>query len=100
MRGRPRKIDSQKINAARELRANELADMIIEQHLTIRQVAEKTGMSKSTVHKYLKKYIDSPSEQKDLNNVLKSNFNEKHLRGGEATKQKYAKIRLSKESKK
>ena len=100
MRGRSRKIDSQKINAARELRANELADMIIEQHLTIRQVAEKTGMSKSTVHKYLKKYIDSPSEQKDLNNVLKSNFNEKHLRGGEATKQKYAKIRLSKESKK
>lgn len=100
MRGRPRKIDSQKINAARELRANELADMIIEQHLTIRQVAEKTGMSKSTVHKYLKKYIDSPSEQKDLNSVLKSNFNEKHLRGGEATKQKYAKIRLSKESKK
>ena len=100
MRGRPRKIDSQKINAARELRANELADMIIEQHLTIRQVAEKTGMSKSPVHKYLKKYIDSPSEQKDLNNVLKSNFNEKHLRGGEATKQKYAKIRLSKESKK
>ncbi len=100
MRGRPRKIDSQKINAARELRANELADMIIEQHLTIRQVAEKTGMSKSTVHKYLKKYIDSPSEQKDLTSVLKSNFNEKHLRGGEATKQKYAKIRLSKESKK
>ena len=100
MRGRPRKIDSQKINAARELRANELADMIIEQHLTIRQVAEKTGMSKSTVHKYLKKYIDSRSEQKDLTSVLKSNFNEKHLRGGEATKQKYAKIRLSKESKK
>ena len=100
MRGRPRKIDSQKINAARELRANALADMIIEQHLTIRQVAEKTGMSKSTVHKYLKKYIDSPSEQKDLNNVLKSNFNEKHLRGGEATKQKYATIRLSKENKK
>ena len=100
MRGRRRKIDSQKINAARELRANELADMIIEQHLTIRQVAEKTGMSKSTVHKYLKKYIDSPSEQKDLTSVLKSNFNEKHLRGGEATKQKYAKIRLSKESKK
>ena len=100
MRGRPRKIDSQKINAARELKANELADMIIEQHLTIRQVAEKTGMSKSTVHKYLKKYIDSPSEQKDLTSVLKSNFNEKHLRGGEATKQKYAKIRLSKENKK
>ena len=100
MRGRPRKIDSQKINAARELRANELADMIIEQHLTIRQVAEKTGMSKSTVHKYLKKYIDSPSEQKDLTSVLKSNFNEKHLRGGEATQQKYAKIRLSKENKK
>ena len=97
MRGRPRKIDSQKINAARELRANELADMIIEQHLTIRQVAEKTGMSKSTVHKYLKKYIDSPSEQKDLNNVLKSNFNEKHLRGGEATKKMYAEKRKANE---
>ena len=75
MRGRPRKIDSQKINAARELRANELADMIIEQHLTIRQVAEKTGMSKSTVHKYLKKYIDSPSEQKEIFNLCMENLN-------------------------
>lgn len=97
MRGRPKKIDSRKINADHELRANEFADMVITQHMTVRQIADKVGMSKSSVHKYLITYIDSPSKKKKLDKALKANFNQKHLRGGEATKKKYAEIRKAKE---
>ena len=100
MRGRPKKNESMTLNNARETQANEFASMILDQGMTIRQVADKVHMSKSSVHKYLKTYIDSASTKKKLDKALKNNFNEKHLRGGEATKQKYAKIRLSKESKK
>ena len=100
MRGRPRKIDSQKINADHELRANEFADMVINQHMTVRQIADKVGMSKSSVHKYLTTYIDSPSKKKKLQNALNSNFNQKHLRGGEATKRMYAEKRKANEESK
>ena len=100
MRGRPRKIDSQKINADHEFRANEFADMVINQHMTVRQIADKVGMSKSSVHKYLTTYIDSPSKKKKLQNALNLNFNQKHLRGGEATKRMYAEKRKANEESK
>lgn len=99
MRGRPRKADKMAINQGRQDRATEFASMIIDQGMTIRQVAEKTHTSKSTVHKYLKTYIDSEETKKQLNKILIDNFNEKHLRGGEATKQMYATKRKEKESK-
>ena len=97
MRGRPKKADSMEINRGRESQAIEFASMIIDQGLTIRQVAEKTHTSKSTVHKYLKTYIDSASTKKKLDKALKNNFNEKHLRGGEATKKMYAEKRKADE---
>ena len=97
MRGRPKKADSMEINRGRESQAIEFASMIIDQGLTIRQVAEKTHTSKSTVHKYLKTYIDSEETKNQLNKSLKSNFDEKHLRGGEATKKMYAAQRKAKE---
>ena len=90
MRGRPKKNDSMTLNNARETQANEFASMILDQGMTIRQVADKVHMSKSSVHKYLKTYIDSASTKKKLDKALKNNFNEKHLRGGEATKKMYA----------
>ena len=93
MRGRPKKNDSMTLNNARETQANEFASMILDQGMTIRQVADKVHMSKSSVHKYLKTYIDSASTKKKLDKVLKNNFNEKHLRGGEATKKMYAERR-------
>ena len=101
MRGRPKKNDSMTLNNARETQANEFASMILDQGMTIRQVADKVHMSKSSVHKYLKTYIDSASTKKKLDKALKNNFNEKHLRGGEATKKMYAeKHKADKESKK
>ena len=97
MRGRPKKNDSMILNNARETQANEFASMILDQGMTIRQVADKVHMSKSSVHKYLKTYIDSASTKKKLDKVLKNNFNEKHLRGGEATKKMYAERRKADE---
>ena len=99
MRGRPKKNDSMTLNNARETQANEFASMILDQGMTIRQVADKVHMSKSSVHKYLKTYIDSASTKKKLDKVLKNNFNEKHLRGGEATKRMYAEKRKADEEK-
>ena len=99
MRGRPKKNDSMTLNNARETQANEFANMILDQGMTIRQVADKVHMSKSSVHKYLKTYIDSASTKKKLDKVLKNNFNEKHLRGGEATKKMYAEKRKANEEK-
>ena len=86
-----------KLNNARETQANEFANMILDQGMTIRQVADKVHMSKSSVHKYLKTYIDSASTKKKLDKALKNNFNEKHLRGGEATKKMYAEKRKADE---
>lgn len=99
MRGRPKKNDSMTLNNARETQANEFAIMILDQGMTIRQVADKVHMSKSSVHKYLKTYIDSASTKKKLDKALKNNFNEKHLRGGEATKKMYAEKRKANEEK-
>ena len=99
MRGRPKKNDSVTLNNARETQANEFASMILDQGMTIRQVADKVHMSKSSVHKYLKTYIDSASTKKKLDKALKNNFNEKHLRGGEATKKMYAEKRKANEEK-
>lgn len=99
MRGRPKKNDSMTLNNARETQANEFANMILDQGMTIRQVADKVHMSKSSVHKYLKTYIDSASTKKKLDKILKNNFNEKHLRGGEATKKMYAEKRKADEEK-
>ena len=98
MRGRPKKNDSMTLNNARETQANEFASMILDQGMTIRQVADKVHMSKSSVHKYLKTYIDSASTKKKLDKALKNNFNEKHLRGGEATKKMYAEQPKQKET--
>ena len=97
MRGRPKKNDSMTLNNVRETQANVFASMILDQGMTIRQVADKVHMSKSSVHKYLKTYIDSASTKKKLDKVLKNNFNEKHLRGGEATKKMYAEKRKADE---
>ena len=100
MRGRPKKNDSMTLNNARETQANEFASMILDQGMTMRQVADKVHMSKSSVHKYLKTYIDSASTKKKLDKALKNNFNEKHLRGGEATKKMYAERRKADEENK
>ena len=73
------------------LRTINYADYIIENKSTIRATARYFGVAKSSVHYDLQnrlKYYD-----KDLylqvKTILENNFNEKHIRGGMATKRKY-----------
>lgn len=74
-----------------EERAITLAQYIIEEEATVRQAAAQFGVSKSTVHK------DVTERLKLLNHplylqaqtVLNKNKQERHIRGGLATREKY-----------
>lgn len=86
------------IDTFRRERCEELAEYVIDTHATVRAAAQHFGVSKSTVHKDLThrlKYIN-PGLFKLVKEILEINKSERHLRGGEATKQKY----LSKKKKK
>ena len=75
-------------------RAVIFAKHIIESGDTVRQTAFIFGISKSTVHydvSHRLKKIDY-NLYKNVNLVLEKNFNEKHIRGGNSTKNKYLKI--------
>lgn len=74
-------------------RPEQLACYILDEKTTIRKTALAFGISKSTVHNDLSKrlkYINF-SLYKKVKKLLNTNFNERHIRGGEATKQKYLK---------
>lgn len=62
---------------------------------TVRKTANHFGMAKSTVHRYLT--VDLRTCDKELykkaKKVLKKNKQERALRGGMATKKKYAKLK-------
>ena len=74
-----------------EERTIEIAKYIIETKCTVRDAAKKFGISKSTVHK------DVTERLRHVNNalylqvqeLLNKNKQERHLRGGEATRKKY-----------
>ncbi len=69
----------------------ELAKDIVENKSTIRATARKFNMAKSTVHYYLKYRLKNLDTELYclVQEILKYNFDEKHIRGGLATKQKY-----------
>ena len=74
-----------------EERTLRLARYMIEQKATVRQTAARFGISKSTVHK------DITTRLRQLNSglyervqaVLRVNKQERHIRGGMATREKY-----------
>ena len=68
-----------------------LAEYILEHKATVRQTAAEFGISKSTVHKDLSVRLRSDSRPlyDEMRLLLESNMNERHIRGGEATKRKY-----------
>ena len=74
-----------------EERAVEIADYIIETKATVRQTAKKFGISKSTVHKDCTDRLlqINPSMARAVRSVLDINKQERHIRGGLATKEKY-----------
>lgn len=76
-------------------RCVQLATYMIEQSSTVRGVAKKFGISKSTVHKDITVNLKriNPELYLQASKILQTNKQERHLRGGEATKQKFLKAR-------
>ncbi len=74
-----------------EERALKIAHYIIDSKATVRQTAKKFGISKSTVHKDMVDRLVqiNPELAGEVRRVLDVNKQERHIRGGLATKEKY-----------
>ncbi|MBC8536181.1 sporulation transcriptional regulator SpoIIID [Feifania hominis] len=74
-----------------EERAVTLAHYIIENNATVRQSAKHFGVSKSTVHKDVTERLSQLNHElyTEVKAVLEQNKAERHIRGGQATKEKY-----------
>jgi len=75
-----------------EKRAVLAAELLIKYNTTVRKVAKILGVSKSTVHNDLtwRLYKINRSLYKEVRTILEKNKQERHIRGGEATKKKYS----------
>ena len=75
-----------------------LAEYMIEYKSTVRAAASRFGISKSTVHMDLVERLPeiSRSMAEEVKAILDENKAERHLRGGEATKNKYISMQKSK----
>ena len=79
------------INLNGRERCEVIAEYVIETSDTVRGAAKHFGISKSTVHKdlaYKLKKINKNLYNR-VNGILQLNKSERHIRGGEATRQKY-----------
>ena len=74
-----------------EDRTLELANYIIENKCTVRKAASQFGISKSTVHKDVSERLKycNMNLYNQVKEVLQINKQERHIRGGLATKKKY-----------
>jgi len=74
-----------------EKRACDLAVYMIETGATVRSAAANFGISKSTVHKDLTQRLAACNMglYEQVRQVLEINKQERHIRGGMATKRKY-----------
>ncbi len=76
-------------------RCVELAHYMIEKKSTVRETSRQFGVSKSTVHKDVTvrlREVD-PGLYRKVRRLLDFNKQERHIRGGLATKQKYAALK-------
>lgn len=72
-------------------RVNEEKDFMINTKQTIREIAKEFNVSKSTVHKDLSQRLKTinPLEHQKVEQILKQHIDERHIRGGQSTKEKY-----------
>lgn len=76
-------------------RCIEMAEIILKQKITVREVAKIVGCSKSTVHKDLTErlpYIDH-NLYEEVKDLLDYNKTVRHIRGGLSTKLKYIELK-------
>lgn len=80
-------------------RCIQLANLLIETNKTVRALAEQTGYSKSTIHKDLTERLPNISEQlaQQVKSILEEHKATRHLRGGEATRMKWEKMKQEEE---
>lgn len=77
-----------------EKRVVSLAEYILMHKCTVRDAAKEFKISKSTVHKDVAQrleYLDAKLYQK-VRVILDENKETRHIRGGNATKEKYLKL--------
>jgi|HigsolmetaAR203D_1030402.scaffolds.fasta_scaffold00398_19 Stage III sporulation protein D. len=71
-----------------------IATYIVSYKCTVRQAAKKYNLSKTTIHKYMTKEL--PKISNELHEYVKQVFDlnkeERHIRGGQATKLKFLSI--------
>ena len=79
------------------MRVKEEANYLISTKKTIREVAQRFGISKSTIHKDLQERLKniSPELYEKVRTILKEHLDIRHIKGGETTKQKYLKKQVS-----
>ena len=72
-----------------------LGEYIVETKGTVRETAAHFGISKSTVHKDVTDKLKTRDKllYADVKKILINNKNERHIRGGLATKKKYREIK-------
>ena len=83
-----------------EERAVKCAEYIVETGCTVRECSAHFSISKSTVHKDVAerlRYIDGDLYER-VQQVLKLNLSERHIRGGLATKEKYVREEKNKKT--
>ena len=74
-----------------ENRVLSIADYIIETGATVRAAARVFGVSKSTVHKDITERLRQINRNlgEQVAGILEQNKDERHIRGGMATREKY-----------
>lgn len=82
---------NEKYSGQYDERAVELGRYIAETNSTVRATGKKFGVSKSTVHTDVTVRLRkiNPTLYNEVRRVLEKNKEERHIRGGIATKEKY-----------
>ncbi|HLO11165.1 MAG TPA: sporulation transcriptional regulator SpoIIID [Pseudoneobacillus sp.] len=72
-------------------RVLEAAQLIVQNNMTIREVADRINISKSTVYSDLISRLPKIDQTlaENVKAILEKNAEEKYIRGGEATKKKW-----------
>lgn len=76
-------------------RSEVIASYMVEHQVTVRRAAQIFHISKSTVHKDITEKLKhiNPALHEEVGKLLATNKSERHLRGGEATRQKFLKMK-------
>lgn len=75
-------------------RSIQLGEYLLEHRGTVRSTAKAFGLSKSTVHKDLSQRLPQANRalSREVQQILDQNREERHIRGGLATREKYRRL--------